>query len=222
MLFALVLIGILLSISTLLLIRKYLEIKSLSILGSIIPRIYTVAMITVFFFAETPPDVIFIHVGIMLVLTSDIINSFVERYTKEYRNTNNLVSTLDALADMQDKFYLALENAQVGYYIINGSGRFEYVNKIFSELTGYSRKELLSKSVFDISYPEDHTEIRELIDAKIFNRVKTTEIQSRIIRKDGTYFLARIVGTRTENGHPTITGTVIELEDSGSWITQQL
>lgn len=202
--------GILLLLSALSLIKKYKDVKSLSLLGSIFPRIYTIVILIFYLYSEIPPNVVFIHIGILLVFTSDIINSYVERYTSDYTNAKSLISTLNALTELQDKFYLALENAQIGYYIIDKSGKFEYTNKVFSDLTGYSREELNIMSVYDISLPQNHDQIEEMIVAKIDNKVKTTESILRIIRKNKSEFTAKVVGTRTENGHPTITGTIIE------------
>src|SRR4030043_22714 len=50
--------------------------------------------------------------------------------------------------------------AGTGIYIVQG-GKFQYVNALFQELTGYSEPELLGEYSLDLVHPEDKETVRK-------------------------------------------------------------
>jgi len=90
----------------------------------------------------------------------------------------------ERLRESEARFRQTFELAASGIaHVIDG--RFVRVNRSLCEIFGYSEKELLSKSVKDISHPDD----RDLTDAERA-RVRSGEIESarfekRYIRADG-------------------------------------
>jgi len=90
----------------------------------------------------------------------------------------------ERLRESEARFRQTFELAASGIaHVIDG--RFVRVNRSLCEILGYSEKELLSKSVKDISYPED----RDVTDAERA-RIRSSEIESarfekRYIRADG-------------------------------------
>jgi two-component system, NtrC family, sensor kinase len=100
---------------------------------------------------------------------------------------DDITAQLDAqlrLRESEARFRQTFELAASGIaHVVNG--RFIRVNRSLCEIFGYSEKELLSKSVKDISHPED----RDVTDAGRA-RIRAGEIESarfekRYIRKDG-------------------------------------
>jgi PAS domain S-box-containing protein len=100
---------------------------------------------------------------------------------------DDITAQLDAqlrLRESEARFRQTFELAASGIaHVVDG--RFIRVNRSLCEIFGYSEKELLSKSVKDISHPED----RDVTDAGRA-RIRAGEIESarfekRYIRKDG-------------------------------------
>ena len=68
-------------------------------------------------------------------------------------------SLVDQLTAGEQAFRLAFEAAGTGMAVISlsrrGAGRYSRVNRAFCELIGYSEEELLSRSVAEITHPDD-------------------------------------------------------------------
>jgi PAS domain S-box-containing protein len=85
--------------------------------------------------------------------------------------------------------------AGTGIYIIQ-DGRFQYVNSLFQELTGYTEQELLSLYPLDLVHPEDRAKVRE----KAIERLKggsSLPYEYRFLKKDGgvIWVLERLTST---------------------------
>lgn len=67
---------------------------------------------------------------------------------------------VDKLTAEEHAFRLAFEAAGTGMAVISivpsNSGRYRRVNRAFCEMLGYTEEELLSRSVADITHPDDH------------------------------------------------------------------
>ena len=64
------------------------------------------------------------------------------------------------LGDLSDLAQALLRCAGTGVYIVQ-DGKFQYVNPLFQEMTGYSEPELLGKYSLDLVYPEDRETVRQ-------------------------------------------------------------
>lgn len=77
-----------------------------------------------------------------------------------------------------------LRNAGLGIYIVQ-EGRFQYVNPVFQNLTGYTENELLGKYSLDLVYSED----RELVRKKAIENLKSEKgsisYGYRLLKKNG-------------------------------------
>ncbi|MEY4745100.1 MAG: hypothetical protein RL272_1045 [Candidatus Parcubacteria bacterium] len=71
------------------------------------------------------------------------------------------------------------------------SGRFIAANKTFCRWTGYTEKELLTRSVGSLGDPAQLTELKEKLRRLLSGEIPSFTVERRYIRKDGTTFLAR-------------------------------
>lgn len=102
--------------------------------------------------------------------------------------------------------------AGTGIYIIQ-DGKFQYVNQLFQELTGYSEQELLGMYSLDLVHPED----REKVRAKAVESLKghnARPYEYRFIRKDGEeiWVLERVVSTEYR-GKRAAVGSFMDITD---------
>ena len=71
------------------------------------------------------------------------------------------------------------------------SGRFLRANKAMCEFLGYSEEELLARSVYDITYPDNLERDRELCRRLDAGESAVFDVEKRYIRKDGKTVWAR-------------------------------
>ncbi|MEZ5336087.1 MAG: PAS domain S-box protein [Methanolobus sp.] len=115
-------------------------------------------------------------------------NSVGSGFTKEKSKTR--------LKSQKDETYrLALENSLDGYLCITPDGKITDVNRSYCNLTGYTRKELLDMTVFDLEVMENN---------------KQTKVHfQNIIEKGNDFF---------ETKHRTKDGKVLDIEASITYL----
>lgn len=94
--------------------------------------------------------------------------------------------------------YRTLFDKFLGGVTIHHQGIIEDVNPVLERMTGYSRKELIGRSSFDIISPESHLAVQQHLADDAGERYEIT-----IVRKDGSTFVAEVQGTNLMyRGHP--------------------
>src|SRR4051812_21464155 len=91
------------------------------------------------------------------------------------------------LRESEERFRGTFENAAVGIVHSDSAGRFLRVNEKFCAIVGYSREELLHKTLQDIIHPDElkaHVEHYESSFAR--NAPPAFGVERRFLRKDGT------------------------------------
>ena len=94
--------------------------------------------------------------------------------------------------------------AGTGIYIVQG-GRFQYVNSLFQELTGYTEKELQGVYSLDLVHPDD----REAVRKKAIESLKSGRslpCEYRFIKKSGEamWILERLTSTEYKGNRATV------------------
>jgi len=105
-----------------------------------------------------------------------------------------------------------LRCAGTGIYIVQG-GRFQYVNPLFQEMTGYTEDELLGMYSLDLVHHDD----RETVRAKAIESLKGSRpcfYEYRCIKKDGGIIWALERLTSTEHkGKRAVAGSFIDITE---------
>jgi len=100
-----------------------------------------------------------------------------------------------------------------GVYVVE-EGKFQYVNPMFLELTGYSEPELLGKYSLDLVYPED----REMVREKAIESLKggsSLPYEYRFVKKNGDiiWVLEKITTTEYKGRRATV-GSFLDITAS--------
>jgi len=95
-----------------------------------------------------------------------------------------------------------LDHAGIGIVETDAEGRFLRVNSGLCELMGMSEAELLGRSFFNETHPDDVAEDRSLYQRQVAGELDRYSIEKRITRRDGSYFWAAITssGVRDAEG----------------------
>ncbi len=91
---------------------------------------------------------------------------------------------IEALSKSEKKFRSYIENAPVGVAVVDQSGRYREVNPSMSELLGYSSRELLEMSVFDMRVSAPISKAQPSFDILIEQGKYSAELQLK--KKDST------------------------------------
>ncbi|MCM2257013.1 MAG: EAL domain-containing protein [Vicinamibacteria bacterium] len=130
--------------------------------------------------------------GVLAVQTYDSGH----RYTETDRELLTFVSqhvaagierkrAAEALVESEARFRVVAETAPCAIFIYQGA-RFRYVNPATSEITGYSRDELLSMRFWEFVHPDFRDIVKELGLARQQGRELPPRYEFSILRKDGS------------------------------------
>ena len=92
----------------------------------------------------------------------------------------------EALRASEERFRGTFENAAVGIAHRDATGRFLRVNEKFCAIVGYSREELLQKTMRDITHPDDLAASIDAFTALWQGESPTFGLEKRYVRKDGS------------------------------------
>jgi PAS domain S-box-containing protein len=87
--------------------------------------------------------------------------------------------------ETEQRLRATYEHAFVGIAEVDGNGRFLRVNEQFCFITGYEREELLSRSFWEITHPDDRAADLEQFHRQMAGDVDAYTIEKRYIHKDG-------------------------------------
>src|SRR6267154_2088933 len=118
-----------------------------------------------------------------------------------------------ALADSEARFRATFENAAVGITPVAPDGRLLRFNKALSRLLGWPADELITKSVQEITHPEDRA--AELAQFKQLEggRVDSYSMEKRDLRKDGTIVWIRLTRSCVRKSDGSVDYFVAVVED---------
>lgn len=117
------------------------------------------------------------------------------------------------LRDTEERYRLPFENAHVGMAIADPGGRFVRVNARFSEIVGWSKEELLARSVSDISRPAD-----DAVALAAHGRLRAGQsdfeaYERRYIRKDSSTVWANVTLSAVRDADQKLAYVVGVIED---------
>jgi PAS domain S-box-containing protein len=108
-----------------------------------------------------------------------------------------------ALRQSEERYRATQEHAGVGIAEIDGEGRFLRVNAALCAITGYGREELLERTVFAISHPEDAAAERDACARLVAGKADTYTREKRYLRKDGGERWVQVAATAVRDARGT-------------------
>ncbi|SFM85235.1 PAS domain S-box protein [Methanolobus profundi] len=131
------------------------------------------------------------NIGLLLILdnkpmehstrTHSILNSFAARAAAEMERKR----AEEALRENERKFRSYVDNSPTSIFVIDKNGHYVDVNPASSQITGYSREELLSMDLMDLSPDDDKDNCLSLFQELIEKNSLSAEMP--FVRKEGTH-----------------------------------
>jgi PAS domain S-box-containing protein len=121
---------------------------------------------------------------------------------------------LEALQTSEEEFRANFELAGIGQaQVAPETGRLLRVNPRLCEMLGYSAGELLAKTFWDITHPDDL--VRNAAAAKPFLQGETNQliVEKRYVRKDGSMMWGLVTATMIRDGEGRPLRTVAMIQD---------
>jgi PAS domain S-box-containing protein len=106
-----------------------------------------------------------------------------------------------ALRESEERFRLTFEHAPVGVAHVGLDWRWMRVNDKVCELMGYSRDELASRTIADVTHPDDLEQNSRQRARLLAGNIDTYSLEKRYVRKDGTIFWGHLTVSAIRNGH---------------------
>jgi PAS domain S-box-containing protein len=120
-----------------------------------------------------------------------------------------------AMRESDTRFRAIVDQNTAGISIVDLDGHFRLANRRHCEITGYSVAELRTKTLIDITHPEDRPHNLELLDAMMKAGTSYT-LDKRFIRKDGRVVWVQVssVAVRDSGGVPQYAiGLVLDINE---------
>ncbi|HYB25511.1 MAG TPA: PAS domain S-box protein [Solirubrobacteraceae bacterium] len=109
-----------------------------------------------------------------------------------------------ALAEAEERFHSAFDNAPIGLALVAPDGRFIKVNRSLCEITGYGETELLLRTFQDVTHPDDLDADLESVRRMLAGEIRTYQLDKRYLHADGHLIWASLSVSlvRDSSGQP--------------------
>ncbi len=112
------------------------------------------------------------------------------------------------------RFRAAFDQVAVGMVEASEDGRLRWANDQYCRITGYSREELIGRSVWEFTYSVDLPENRRRYEETVAAKQPSYTVEKRYVRKDGTLVWVRATANMVHaepGGQPYVVGVVEEI-----------
>ena len=116
------------------------------------------------------------------------------------------------LQESEEKYRSVFENSSTGMSIVDPEGRIIEVNPAVSEILGYSKEEIVHKTISDITHPDDIENSLTQFHRLLAGEIDNYRMDKRYIHKDGhvVWCVLDVALVRDSNGVPLYTSTQIK------------
>jgi PAS domain S-box-containing protein len=122
------------------------------------------------------------------------INCFHEGPTGGMLNVPD-ARTKDWLHNRDERLAATYEHVGAGIVEVDGDGRMLRVNQQLCRATGYSANELLGRTIFQETLPDDVGKDREQFRLQVEGKLERYSLEKRIYHKDGGHFWASVTSS---------------------------
>ena len=125
----------------------------------------------------------------------------------------NLRDVQEALRAGDERFYQLFSHVGVGITLAGRDGRLLDVNPGLCQMLGYSRDELIGRSVFDLIHPDDRAAALRLMDEVLAGARERYTVERRMVRQDGAPIWVNVAANPVRDAQGRIVFAVGMMQD---------
>ncbi len=107
------------------------------------------------------------------------------RFRGVLSHIDNLKRTVATIKESEEKFRSMFEDSALGKVLTDRDGRYLEVNRSMSQILGYTREELLSMTIRDISYSDEVVQRNDIVEKLWTGESNGFAMEKRYVHKDG-------------------------------------
>ncbi len=115
--------------------------------------------------------------------------------------------------EREQLFAATFDSAPNGIAVTDATGHYLGANASFLRLLGYSEAELRSKTVFDLTHPDDAAETWRAFETIVTGTADRLGFDKRYLRKDGRVVWARVAVSRIDDDAGKVTRLITQVDD---------
>lgn len=119
----------------------------------------------------------------------------------------------EALYEAHERFEQIFQNAAISKAVVSLDGRFVKVNRALCTLTGYSESSLLTRTVQDITHPDDVDADMAQMQRLFAGDIASYEMEKRYIRADGQPVWVLLSASVVRNAKDEPTEYIAQIQD---------
>jgi PAS domain S-box-containing protein len=120
-------------------------------------------------------------------------------FTAYLRDISERKRTEAALRENEQRLRSTYEHAFAGIAEVDAKGRYLRVNEQFSFITGFSREELLARTIADLTHPEDLNADWDQFRRQMAGEIEAYTVEKRYIHKDGHEVWIELSASRVDD-----------------------
>lgn len=119
----------------------------------------------------------------------------------------------DTLREIEERFRITFNQAAVGIAHIGPDGHFLRVNRKYCDIVGYNYDELIKRTFWDITHPDDKENDRKVLHQLLDGTIDTTAFEKRYIRKDGSIVWVNLTSSAVREKNRQMKYFIAVIED---------
>ena len=119
----------------------------------------------------------------------------------------------EAVRNSEELLRAAFDQAAVGMALRDMDGRWLRVNQALCDMLGYTRSEFFTRTISDLTPPEDRAEMSASIEGMRLHDRSTVTRDRRYVRKDGSHFDATVAVSRVNGADGHIKSLLAVVQD---------
>lgn len=118
----------------------------------------------------------------------------------------------EMLRESEERFRASFEQAAVGMAHTGLDGKWLQVNQTLCSMLGYTKRQLLTKTFQDVTFPEDINRSNKILRQLLKGIAKTHSLEKRYVKKDGSVIWANLTLALVQDdaGNPKYFSSVIQ------------
>lgn len=112
--------------------------------------------------------------------------------TEKLENEKKLKKSQEDLIENEKNYKTIYHNANDGIIRFNSNFQIIDANKRMTNIIGFSIKELLQKTIFDLTLPEENDKVKQVIEKLIIRKTQQLFIEKKSIHKNGNLVACKV------------------------------